>query len=268
MHDIVPSRDRELVPKPAVSAFFLAYNDAPTIAAMVTRAMQTLETFAADYEVIVVDDGSRDATAEILESLVRDHPHRLRIVRHSHNRGYGAAVRSGIAAASKDWVFYTDGDAQYDPREIVFLNERLAPDVDLVNGYKLARSDPFHRKAIGWAYNRAVRFIFGVHLRDVDCDFRLMRRQLFEQIELTSTSGTIGLEMIKKLQDRGCRMVEVPVHHFQRSSGRSQFFRPRHLLQTAVELLALWRALVIDPPPSHALPKSGARTTSQKEPGI
>jgi len=229
-----------------ISVFFPAYNDAATIAGMVMGAMRTLGSLTNDYEVIVVDDGSRDATSEILEELQRLYPDTLRVERHVRNRGYGGAVTTGIRSATKDWVFYTDGDAQYDVRELVKLVERAQTDsrVDVVNGYKIARADPFYRKVIGAVYNLGVHFAFGLRVRDVDCDFRLMRRALFGKIELKSVSGTICVEMIKKLEDAGARFADVPVHHFHRSVGRSQFFRPYWLWKTFRDLLALWWELM------------------------
>ena len=140
---------------------------------------------------------------------------------HPRNRGYGGALRSGFAAASRDLVFYTDGDAQYDPSEMSVLWERFAEDVDLVNGYKISRSDPFHRIVIGRIYHHTVKLLFGLRVRDVDCDFRLMRRSIFDTVTLEKNSGVICLEMMKKIQDAGFRVAEVPVHHYHRAFGRA-----------------------------------------------
>ena len=118
-------------------------------------------------------------------------------VTHEENRGYGAALRSGFAAATKDFVFYTDGDGQYDVRELPLLLELVESDIGLVNGYKLGRQDPWHRVAIGFVYNRFARWLFGVNLRDIDCDFRLIRRIALKQCELKSTSGTICIELVR-----------------------------------------------------------------------
>src|ERR1035438_9905051 len=230
-----------------ISVFFPAYNDSATIAGMVMSAMRTLARVSSDYEVIVVDDGSRDGTPEMLEELQRLYPDRLRVERHVRNRGYGGALRTGIACATKEWVFYTDGDAQYDARELVLLVEKAGDSTDIVNGYKIARSDPAYRKVIGWTYNLVVKAAFGLRIRDVDCDFRLMRRAMLEKITLQSDSGTICVEMIKKLQDAGARFSEVPVHHFHRSVGRSQFFRPYWLWKTFRDLVKLWFELMWHP---------------------
>ncbi|MEW6668803.1 MAG: glycosyltransferase family 2 protein [Thermodesulfobacteriota bacterium] len=228
----------------SISAFFPAFNDGGTISSMVISALRTLTKVTDDFEVIVVNDGSQDYTGEMLEELERIYP-QVRIVTHPQNRGYGAALRSGFAAARKDWIFYTDGDAQYDPRELVKLVEAVQGDTDIVNGYKIERQDPLHRVVIGRTYHHLVRLLFGFRLRDVDCDFRLIRRKVFERVRLQSTSGTICLEMVKKFQDMGCRFAEVPVHHFHRAYGKSQFFNFARLVRTAIQLFVLWRDLFI-----------------------
>jgi glycosyltransferase involved in cell wall biosynthesis len=219
-----------------VTAFFPAYNDAGTIPSMVIMALKALPQVTDDYEVVVVNDGSADYTAEVLAELARVYP-QLRVVTHPRNRGYGAALRSGFGAATKDWIFYTDGDAQYDPHELVKLAQALRPDTDVVNGYKISRSDPLHRVVIGRVYHHLVRLVFGLPLRDTDCDFRLFRRSLVGPARLESDSGTIALELVKKFHDHGARFVEVPVHHYHRAYGQSQFFnfrRHRRAAQPAV----------------------------------
>jgi glycosyltransferase involved in cell wall biosynthesis len=228
-------------PKPAgLSVFFPAYNDSGTIASMVIRAKKAASELTPDYEVIVVNDGSSDATAQIA-----DEPEHVRVIHHSKNRGYGGALQTGFRSATKDLIFYTDGDAQYDPGEISALWARMTPDADLVNGYKISRSDPLHRVIIGRLYHHIVSLLFGLTVRDVDCDFRLMRRAIFERIDLQKTSGVICLEMMKKIQDAGFRIVEVPVHHYHRAFGRSQFFNFRRIAKTGVDVMRLWFALVI-----------------------
>ncbi len=222
---------------------FPAYNDAGTIASMVVTAMSTARALTDDFEVVVVNDGSRDHTADVLAELAAVYP-RLRVIAHPKNRGYGGALRSGFAAAAKEWIFYTDGDAQYDPREIADLVAALAPGIDMVNGYKITRHDPFHRVLIGEIYRIGVRLLFRLRIRDVDCDFRLMRRAIFDRIELTSTSGTITLEMVRKIEQAGFAIREVPVHHFFRAYGTSQFFNLRRVGRTLVDLAVWWWRLV------------------------
>ncbi len=228
----------------SLTVFFPAYNDSGTIASLVISALQSASKLTPDYEVIVVNDGSSDSTAQILRELERVYP-QLKIITHDVNRGYGGALRSGFANASKDVIFYTDGDAQYDPAEIELLWPRMTPGVDLVNGYKISRSDPWHRIVIGRIYHHTVKIMFGLRVRDVDCDFRLLRRSIFDLVRLEKNSGVICLEMMKKIQDAGFRIVEVPVHHYHRAHGQSQFFNFRRVIRTGIDVMKLWYALVV-----------------------
>lgn len=230
--------------RPSISAIFPAYNDGGTIGSLVVTTLHTLAELTDDYEVIVIENGSSDYTVEVLEDLALHHEHfRFRSFREP--LGYGGAVRLGFKEAQKDLIFYTDGDAQYDPREIKLLMPALAEGIDVVNGWKIDRSDPLHRIIIGRVYHNIVKLLFGFKLRDVDCDFRLMRREVFDVIELESDSGTLPLELVKKLQDARFRFAEVPVHHFHRSYGKSQFFNFPRLWRTGVQLIQLWLKLVV-----------------------
>jgi glycosyltransferase involved in cell wall biosynthesis len=228
----------------SISVFFPAYNDAGTIASMVVLADRTLRKVTDDYEIIVVNDGSTDHTAQVLSELEGHYP-RLRVVNHPTNLGYGSALRTGFASATKDLIFYTDGDAQYDVREMERLVPVMTDDVDIVNGYKISRSDPKHRILIGLIYCWIVKLAFGIRIKDVDCDFRLVRRSCYNRVRLFSTSGTICVEMIKSFQDAGLRFAEAPVHHYHRAYGKSQFFNFRRLFKTFVDLSRLWWRLVI-----------------------
>jgi glycosyltransferase involved in cell wall biosynthesis len=227
----------------SISAFFPAYNDAGTIASMVVVADRTLRALTDDYEIIVVNDGSPDHTGEILEDLAARYP-RLRVVTHPRNRGYGGALRSGFAHASKDLVFYTDGDAQYDPRELALLVPAMTPNVDLVNGYKIERHDPPERIIIGRIYHKLVRTMFRLRVRDVDCDFRLLRRRIFEQVQLFENSGVICVELMTKVHQAGFRIAEVPVHHYHRAYGKSQFFNFPRVARVGRDLIRLWYQLI------------------------
>jgi glycosyltransferase involved in cell wall biosynthesis len=231
--------------RPSLSVFFPAYNDAPSLPGLIRKTFETLEPLADDFEVIVVNDGSFDNTAQVLEELHSRYAPRMRVVTHEKNRGYGGALRSGFQAATKDLVFYTDGDGQYDVGELPKLLERMEDDVGLVNGYKLERNDPRHRIWIGNVYNRFARLLFRIRIRDVDCDFRLIRRTLVEEIRLFSTSGTICVELVRKLELSRCRVIEVGVHHYPRRHGRSQFFRLRSLLNTLHQLAKLYFSLMV-----------------------
>ena len=223
----------------SLSVFFPAYNDAPSLPTLIGKTFAILNEHVNDFEVIVVNDGSCDDTAKVLEELRTRHSPHMRVITHPANRGYGGALRSGFAAAAKEFVFYTDGDSQYDVNEIPNLLNEIADDVGLVNGYKLNRSDPKHRIWIGRIYNFFARLLFGVRLRDIDCDFRLVRRQLLEEQPLVSTSGAVCVELVRKLELSGWRVVEIGVHHYPRLYGRSQFVRYRSLLITLYELIRL-----------------------------
>jgi len=244
----------------SVTAFFPAYNDAGTICTMIIRALQTLPQVTDDYEVVVINDGSQDDTGAVLDEMVR-HYGRLRAVHHPRPSGYGGVLRAGFAAAAKDWIFYTDGDAQYDARELVKLAEAATDGVGMVNGYKIKRHDPFHRVVVGLAYQYFVKFLFGLTIRDVDCDFRLMRRAIFDRVRLESTTGTITFEMVKKIQDAGFRIVEVPVHHWYRQYGQSQFFNFPRVARTLLALVGWWWRLVVRKEHLRSPQRQDARVT-------
>jgi glycosyltransferase involved in cell wall biosynthesis len=246
---------------PGLSVFFPAYNDSGTIASLVITAIQSASKLTPDYEVIVVNDGSSDSTGQILDELARLYP-QVRVVTHTVNRGYGGALRSGFGAASKEIIFYTDGDAQYDPSEMEALWRKMAPGTDLVNGFKISRADPLHRIIIGRIYHHTVKTLFGLRVRDVDCDFRLLRRSIFDTVRLEKNSGVICLEMMKKIQDAGFTIVEVPVHHYHRAHGHSQFFNFPRVFRTAVDVMKLWFALVVRQ--THRRPAEASAPTGER----
>ncbi|HTG90888.1 MAG TPA: glycosyltransferase family 2 protein [Vicinamibacterales bacterium] len=246
---------------PGLSVFFPAYNDSGTIASLVITAIQSASKLTPNYEVIVVNDGSSDSTGQILDELARLYP-QVRVVTHTVNRGYGGALRSGFGAASKEIIFYTDGDAQYDPSEMEALWQKMAPGTDLVNGFKISRADPLHRIIIGRIYHHTVKTLFGLRVRDVDCDFRLLRRSIFDTVRLEKNSGVICLEMMKKIQDAGFTIVEVPVHHYHRAHGHSQFFNFPRVFRTAVDVMKLWFALVVRQ--THRRPAEASAPTGER----
>ncbi|MBM3795038.1 MAG: glycosyltransferase family 2 protein [Acidobacteria bacterium] len=229
----------------SISVFFPAYNDAPSLPELIGKTFSVLRATSRGHEVIVVNDGSLDNTGEVLEQLRQQYAPHMRVITHEVNRGYGRALRSGFLAATLDLVFYTDGDGQYDVGELPKLLALMTPAVGLVNGFKLERNDPWHRIWIGKIYNQFARFLFGIRIRDVDCDFRLMRRAIVQDVYLTSTSGTICVELVRKIEMSGCGVCEVGVHHYPRLHGTSQFFRFRSLLKTLWQLIRLWTDVVL-----------------------
>lgn len=227
---------------------------------MVGNALRLLPSLAADYEVIVVNDGSSDGTAALLDELARQHGP-VRVIHHQRNRGYGGALHTGFAHATKDLVFYTDGDGQYDVQELTKLIPLLVAGVDVVNGYKIKRSDSKRRVVLGALYKRLARLFFRLPIRDVDCDFRLMRRTALQAIELVSTSGVVCTEMVYKLHKSGCRFAETPVYHYPRRHGQSQFFTLRRVARTAFDFFALWVKLVV-------LRRAPGKTVAQGKPVV
>lgn len=230
--------------KPTITGFFPFLNDWGTIGSLVASLDSVLQDVSSDYEILIIDDGSDESSQEILQMLSKKFS-KLKIITHTRNHGYGGAIKDGIKNAKMDWVFYTDGDAQYDPRELRLLVEKKKKSTDIINGYKIKRLDPWYRKVTGRAYHTFVKILFNVPLRDTDCDFRLMRRTIFDKVKLESDSGLICTEMIRKISDFGFKFQEVPVHHYWRTSGKSQFFNIGRVSKVVFGLLVLWYKLVI-----------------------
>lgn len=234
------------VPRPSISAFFPCYNDATTIGELVLRADEILRELTDDYEIIVVNDGSRDSSADVLRALAA-RVDRLRVVTHETNRGYGAALRSGFSSATKDLVFYTDGDGQYDVGEIPILLMLLTDDTHFVNGMKMTRRDPPYRVFFGNLHRFITRWMFWLPITDVDCDFRLIRRSIVERLTLKSSSGSICVELVKQAQRAGAQFREVSVHHYARRTGESEFFTIDRILGTYRDLAVMWFELMLAP---------------------
>lgn len=228
----------------SISVFFPCFNDEGSIAKLVKDAFSTLEVLTNDHEVIVVDDGSKDRSRQILSKLERKHKN-LRLVFHQKNLGYGGALKSGFKTASKELVFYTDGDGQYDVKELPVLLSLMSDDVDFVNGIKMARRDATYRIVIGNMYSLVIRWIFMLPVYDVDCDFRLIRKTVLDKLDLESNSGSICVELVKKSQRAGAKFRQVSVHHFERQWGKSQFFRFSKLLSTFFEISKLWVEMAV-----------------------
>ena len=230
--------------RPSISAFFPCYNDQNSIARLVQTADKTLATLTDDYEIIVVNDGSSDDSAAVLAALAGEVP-RLQVVTHEVNRGYGGALRSGFAAATKELVFYTDGDGQYDVGELPLLLMLLTPDTDFVNGMKMTRQDPGYRVFAGNLHKFVMRWSFWLPVTDVDCDFRLVRRSVVQRLRLTQNSGSICVELVKLAQREGAQFREVSVHHYAREFGESQFFRPGRIARTYLDIAQMWLKLMV-----------------------
>ncbi len=230
--------------KPTISVFFPCYNDSNTIADLVNNATRALKDITSDYEVIVIDDGSTDKSREILKKLERNNK-KLKLIFHEKNLGYGGALKSGFANSTKDLVFYTDGDGQYDVLELPILLHLLSDDVDFVNGIKMTRGDSPDRVFFGNLHKFITRWMFWLAVYDTDCDFRLIRGKILKKIKLTSNSGSICVELVKKSQRAGAKFREVSVHHYPRKYGRSEFFKLDKIIKTYLDLLMLWVQLMV-----------------------
>ena len=230
--------------RPSISVFFPCYNDEKTIGTLVLQAEETLRSLTDDYEILVINDGSTDGSAAVLREVSSRVP-RLRVVTHERNRGYGGALRSGFSHATKDVVFYTDGDGQYDVRELPVLLMLLTDDTHFVNGMKMTRQDPGYRVFAGNLHRFLTRWVFWLPVSDVDCDFRLIRRSVLERIRLASNSGSICVELVKHAERAGAQFREVSVHHYSRQFGQSQFFKPLRILRTYTDLVRMWVDLMV-----------------------
>lgn len=250
----------------SLTIMFPFLNDWGTVGSLVSLAIATAKEFTDDWEVVIVNDGSKGEDREALELIIEtinsqqklkaqsakfkskfkvQSENKIHIIDHEKNKGYGGALRSGFEKATKDYIFYTDCDAQYDPRELSNLVEGLSPTISMVNGYKIKRNDPIHRIFMGRIYHYLVKFFFQLPIRDTDCDFRLIRREVFKKVKLFETTGTICVELVKKIDFHGYKIKDVPVHHYWRTSGKSQFFNFRRLYKTGTNLLKLWWKLMV-----------------------
>ncbi|HKV39065.1 MAG TPA: glycosyltransferase family 2 protein, partial [Blastocatellia bacterium] len=194
----------------------------------------------AEWEVIIVDDGSEDSTGEISDRLAAADP-RVRVIHHNPNRGYAAALRAGFTSARYSLIFFTDSDNQFDVREISRLLP-LVQDADIVCGFRIYRFDPLTRLVLSWGFNLLVRIVFRLRVRDIDCAFKLFRREVFDKVTIESQKFFVNAEVLAKAKRYGFSMVEVGVRHYPRPAGRSTV-RPSHIPATLIELARIWVAI-------------------------
>ncbi|MEK7533814.1 MAG: glycosyltransferase family 2 protein [Patescibacteria group bacterium] len=223
----------------SLSIFFPAYNDAKSIEELINKANMVAQKITKDYEIIVINDGSKDHTKNILEKLQKTYK-KLKVIHHSENLGYGAALSAGFKNSNKEWIFYTDGDGQYDPKDLSLLIKNINPNTDVVNGYKLRRADNFIRKILGYLYNSFLHLLYPIPIKDVDCDFRLIRRSKIKDIKLNNSGGSVCLELILKLQENRARFIEVGVHHYERMHGHSEFFNVKNVFNLVIQTCVLY----------------------------
>ncbi|MBU4501415.1 MAG: glycosyltransferase family 2 protein [Nanoarchaeota archaeon] len=228
----------------SISVFFPAYNDEKTIPILIEDATSVLKPLTDDYEIIIIDDCSPDNIGMIVDEIAKKDKH-VKVIHHEKNRGYGGALKSGFKAATKDYIFYTDGDAQYDVKELKKLL-KYAEDYDVVNGYKIKRRDKFYRMLLGKMYNKFARTMFNMNqINDVDCDFRMFKKNVIKDINLESDGGFICVEMMYKIHRAKYKIKEVPVNHYPRKYGKSQFFNFRRVARTLSNFAGGWWKLVI-----------------------
>jgi glycosyltransferase involved in cell wall biosynthesis len=221
----------------AISAVLPAYNEEALIAATATSVAEVLRGLVDDYEVIVVNDGSRDRTEAIVEELA-DRDSHIRCVTHPVNRGYGEALRTGFSSATKELIFFTDGDKQFDIREIA----RFIPEIeqaDLVVGYRRPRRDPPVRLVYAWGWKLLITSLFGYAARDIDCAFKLFRRSVWESVQVRSGGATFSAEFLVRARRAGFRVVELPVTHLPREAGSPTGGSPRVIIRAFRELIWL-----------------------------
>lgn len=230
--------------KVSISVFFPCYNDEKSIGTLIEDADKVLRDLTNNYEIIVIDDGSKDKSREVLKSLQKVYK-KLKLVFHAKNQGYGGALKTGFKTSRKELVFYTDGDGQYDVKELPLLTSLMTEDVNFVNGIKMRRGDSEHRVIFGNLHKFFTRTFFWLPIYDTDCDFRLIRSSLLKKIKLTSNSGSICVELVKKAERAGGEFRQVSVHHYDRKFGHSQFFRIDRILLTYFDISLLWFKLMV-----------------------
>lgn len=223
-----------------LSLFFPAYNEEANLADTVEKAIPTLKKIADRYEIIIVNDGSKDKTGEVAEKLAKKYSF-IRVITHSPNQGYGAALRSGFYNSKYDWIVTVDSDGQFDFSEVVKLIEKNK-EADVVIGYRINRQDPLVRKIFGWGWTLLANLLLGIKVRDVDCAFKLTKKKVIDSIsKLESTrGGMISPEFLGKASKAGFKIIEVGVHHYPRKEGKQTGANLKVILKSFVDLGKLW----------------------------
>jgi glycosyltransferase involved in cell wall biosynthesis len=228
----------------SISVFFPCYNEQENIERVAKSAVELLESLKLDYEIIIVNDGSKDNTGKIADKLASENP-RIKVVHHSPNKGYGAALQSGFKAATKEYVFYTDGDGQFDIKELVLLF-KYVPEYDIVTGFRIKRQDNFMRKLNAFCWTTMVNILFGMKIKDMDCAFKLYKRKIFDEITLKSTGALINTEIFARFNNKGYKVYQLGVHHYPRTAGTQTGANIKVILRAFRELFALYRQIKND----------------------
>jgi dolichol-phosphate mannosyltransferase len=235
--------------EPILSVVLPAFNEEAALPEAIAQCGRLKEHLPGPLQVIVVDDGSTDGTAAVVGSLMPDRPW-LQLQRHEGNLGYGVALRTGFAAATGTFVFFTDADNQFDVTEVAEHWSRLA-ELDMLAGYRVYRYDPLPRLVASWGYNRLVRLLFRVRVRDVDCSFKIMRRSRLDSIVLLSTDFFIDTELVARARKWNWRIGEVGVRHFPRRTGTTKV-RPSDVPRTLRVVARMWRQIHFPKRAEHA----------------
>jgi len=226
----------------SISVFFPCYNEQDNIAKVVDQAVRVLDGLQADYEVIIVDDGSVDRTGEVADRIAAADP-RVRVIHHPSNRGYGAALQSGFRAATKELVFYTDGDAQFDLNELPPLLP-LMKDFDIVSCYRMDRKDKAIRRLNGWLWTKMNDVLFSLNVRDLDCAFKLFKRRIFDNITMESQGALIATEILARAVRKGYTITQRGVHHYPRTAGQETGGNLQVILRAFKEVIKLRKRIV------------------------
>ena len=227
--------------KPRVSLFFPVYRDEATVERVTGKAIAVLEELAAEYEVIIVDDGSPDRAGELADAIAAANP-RVRAIHHPKNLGYGEALRSGFRAARFEWIGFTDGDDEYEVADLAKLL-RLQDHYDLIITFRYAKRYGSWRILVSFVYNHLLRFLFQTRYRDVSCGLRLIRKSVVDDLELTSTSPFIGAEVAIKTMLKGYRVGEVGIQTFPRDFGRGSSTSFPNILATIRDMRRVYRTV-------------------------
>ncbi|MHC4068483.1 MAG: glycosyltransferase family 2 protein [Planctomycetota bacterium] len=226
----------------SVSVFFPCYNEQDNIAALAEKTIAVLEKLGADFELIIVDDGSSDSTARITDEIA-EKDERVKVVHHQINLGYGEALKSGFKAATKELVFYTDGDGQFDIGEMPQLLPMLE-EFDIVSCYRLNRKDSIMRKINGWAWTKLVCGLFGMKVRDIDCAFKLYKSEIFDKIKMSSSGALIDTEILARAVRAGYTITQKGVHHYPRTAGEQTGANLKVILRAFKELFELRKKIL------------------------
>jgi len=227
--------------RPRVSLFFPVYRDEATVERVTGKAIAVLEELAAEYEVIIVDDGSPDRAGELADAIAAANP-RVRVIHHPKNLGYGEALRSGFRAARFEWIGFTDGDDEYEVADLAKLL-RLQDHYDLIITFRYAKRYGSWRILVSFVYNHLLRFLFQTRYRDVSCGLRLIRKSVVDDLELTSTSPFIGAEVAIKAMLKGFRVGEVGIQTFPRDFGRGSSTSFRNIMATIRDMRRVYRTV-------------------------